>query len=227
MKKSGPLFLHEEVLLLALRDEDGVIAGGTSWRFALGGAALAEFLLTKRIRVDESGKRPMIEVASAKPLGDPFLDECLARVSDAKRRAAPATWVSRFANAKQLKHRIAEGLVRRGILRESEDKVLLLFTRRVYPERDPRIERAVIERLRKAIFTEAHDLDPRTVVLIALGNQTGLLKATFDRKKLKARKKRIAAIVAGDAAADATRAAIAAMLAAIAVAVAVPIVVTS
>ena len=171
MKKSGPLFLHEEVLLLALRDEDGVIAGGTSWRFALGGAALAEFLLTKRIRVDESGKRPMIEVA--------------------------------------------------------EDKVLLLFTRRVYPERDPRIERAVIERLRKAIFTEAHDLDPRTVVLIALGNQTGLLKATFDRKKLKARKKRIAAIVAGDAAADATRAAIAAMLAAIAVAVAVPIVVTS
>ena len=53
---TNDLFLHEEILLLALKDEEGTIASGTTYEFAAGGAILAELLLQKRVRVSELGK---------------------------------------------------------------------------------------------------------------------------------------------------------------------------
>jgi len=47
------LFLHEEIMLLALRDEEGTIASGTMYQYAIGAAVLAELLLNKRIAVGE------------------------------------------------------------------------------------------------------------------------------------------------------------------------------
>jgi hypothetical protein len=132
------------------------------------------------------------------------------------------TWVTRFANMKNLKHRVAEQLCRRGILRAGEDKVLLIFTRRIYPEMNPAPERQLIQRLRKAIFTGTRDLDPRTVVLVSLANAAGLLRVTFDKRRLKERKDRIERIVNGEITGKAARAAIEAMQAAIMVAVIVP-----
>ena len=53
------LLLHEEVLLLALRDEKGTIASGTMYQYALGGAILAELLLKDPalITVDPRSRR--------------------------------------------------------------------------------------------------------------------------------------------------------------------------
>ena len=55
-------------------------------------------------------------------------------------------------------------------------------------------------------------MEARTVVLISLANSTGLLRANFDKKKLKERKKRITQITEGEfigkAAADAVQAAV-------------------
>jgi len=39
-----------------------------------------------------------------------------------------------FAELKNLKHRIATQLCKRGILQAAEDKVFLFFTRKIYPE---------------------------------------------------------------------------------------------
>ena len=50
------LFLHEEVMLLALGEEKGTVIAEESYRFALGGAVLAELLLEKRIAVAEKKK---------------------------------------------------------------------------------------------------------------------------------------------------------------------------
>ena len=44
------LTLHEEILLLALRDEEGTIASGTNYSYALGGAILAELILPRAYR---------------------------------------------------------------------------------------------------------------------------------------------------------------------------------
>src|SRR5262245_26750560 len=187
MAGQNPIFLHEEVMLLALRDAEGTIAPGTMYQYALGGAVLAELLLNNRIRVEASRKK-LVNLVTSKQLGDPLLDECLEKIRSAKRRASLQTWVQRLAGMRKFKHRVAEQLCKRGILRADKDKVLLMFTRKIYPEIDPEPERQLVERLRTAIFTETTDVDPRIVVLLSLANSTGLLKAIFDRKKLKDRK---------------------------------------
>ncbi len=218
---TSSLRLHEEVLLLALRDEKGTIEPGTMYHYALGGAILAELAFENRIEMD-SGKRKLVNVRDTSPLGDPILDECLTKVAEAKRRGAAATWVSRFASLRDLKHRVAQGLCRKGILKEDEDQILLIFKRRLYPEIDPRPERALRERLRQAIFTEVAEVEPRTALLAALANGASLLNPVFGRKEVRSRKKRLEQIANGDLTVKATKEAIEAMQAAIMVAVMVP-----
>lgn len=221
------LFLHEEIMLLALRDEEGTIASGALYQYAIGAALLAELLLSKRIEVEQSGKRKLVNLVSPSPLGEPLIDECLEKVRSAKRRAVLQTWVSRFAGVKNLKHCVAQQLCRRGILRADEDKVLLVFTRKIYPEVNPEPENKLIERLKHAIFTDTRDIDPRTVVLLSLANSTGILKVVFDKKKLKGRKARIKQIVDGEITGKAATEAIQAMQAAVMVAVIMPAMMTT
>jgi len=222
------LHLYEEIMLLALRDEEGTVASGAMPNYAVGGAVLAELLLHQRLRIEEPKRnKRLVTLADNRPTGDALLDECLERIAGAKRRKRPETWVSHFANIKQLKHRVAAQLCRRGILEADEDKVLLIFTRKVYPEINPEPERRVIERLRRAIFTDTDDIDPRTVVLVSLANSTGILPAVFAKKDLKARKQRIAQIVNGEITGKAARDAIAAMQAAVMVACIMPAIMTT
>lgn len=227
MPMNKQLYLHEEVMLLALKDEEGTIASGTSYQYALAGAVLAELLLREKITVEERKKKKYAVLKDPTPLGDPVIDACLEKVVNAKSNQQLQTWVSRFSGLKDLKNRVAHGLVRRGILRADEDKVMLLFTRKVYPEVNPEPERKMIKRLRDAIFTDAEDIDPRTVVLVSLGDSTGLLKVIFDKKHLKAKKKRIEDVVNGDLSGKATREAIAAMQAAVFVACIMPAIIVS
>ena len=78
--------------------------------------------------------------------------------------------------------------------------MLLIFKRQIYPEINPVPERAIVKRLRDAIFTDASSLPPRTAVLVALADGAGLLARTFGKRDVKLRKKRIAAIVSGSVA---------------------------
>jgi hypothetical protein len=210
-----PLFLHEEIMLLALRDETGVMESGAWYSFAMGGAILSELLLAGRVEID-GGKKPLVDLLNRDPLGCEVLNECLAKVAAAKRRASPQTWVSRFANLNQLRHRVAMGLCDRRILRNDVGTVLLVFKRKVYPEINPRPEKELIERLRKAIFSDARTVDPRTTILVALAGAGDLLKISFDRKELKRRKDRIDRMIDGDLAGKATKQAVSAAQAAVA-----------
>ncbi len=227
MRKRRSLFLHEEVMLLALRDKKGTVFSGTMYSFAIGGAILAELLMERRIDVETEKKKKFARVLSSAPLGDPLIDECLAKIAGAKRRAQLQTWVSKFAQTRNLKHRVAGQLAKRWILRVDEDKVLGIFTRKVYPEIDPGPEREVIERLRKAVFAEGGEVDPRTVVLLSLASSTGLLKLVFDKKQLKGRKGRIEQVVNGELTGKATKEAIQAMQAAVMVTCIMPAIMAS
>ncbi len=227
MTTENSLYLHEEIMLLALRDEEGTVASGTMYQYAIGAAVLSELLLSERIVVDQPGKRKLVNLVSSTPLGESLLDHCLEKITAAKRRAALQTWVARFAGVKNLKHLVARQLCKRGILRADEDKVLLLFTRKIYPEVNPEPERELTERLRHAIFTDAQDVDPRTVVLVSLANSTSLLKVAFDKKELKTRKARIEQIVNGEITGKAAQQAIQAMQAAVMVAIMMPAIMTT
>ena len=191
------LYLHEEVLLLALKDREGTIAMGTSYEYAIGAALLTEMLFSGRIRVDKS-KKKLVEVVDETRLGHVLLDQAFKQIKSAKRKTALSEWVQKFVMIRELKHRIARDLCRRKILRADEDKVLLFFTRKVYPEVDPKPEQAIIDRLHHAIFTDDEDLDPRTVALLSLANSCSLLNVVFPRRRLRGRKDRIAKVVSGE-----------------------------
>ena len=226
MTENSSLSLPEEIMLLALHDEKGTTGLESLYQYAIGGAVLAELLMRQRIRLDSS-KKKAVYLANAKPLGDPLLDDCLALVQKAKKPAAAQTWVSKFAGTKNLKHRLAMRLCDRGIISADEDKILLLFTRRIYPEIDPQPEREIVERLRRAIFSDTDRLDPRTAVLVALAQSAGLLATAFDKKELKGRKDRIERIIEGDALGTATKEAIEAVQAAMFVACIMPVITTA
>lgn len=223
-----PLFLHEEILLLALRDREGTIASsGSMYQYAVGGAVLAELLLQGRVEIEHVRKKKFLKLIDPTPFGDDLIDQCLTKVANAKRRAVLQTWVSRFAGVKDLKHIVARGLCRRGILMVQEQDILLFFKRNVYPEVNPEPESEIIARLEEAIFTDNPDIDARTVVLLSLAKSADLLKVVFDKKRLKARKTRIEQISNGDISGKATKQAIEAMQAAVMVAVIMPAIMSS
>ncbi|MEZ5319508.1 MAG: GPP34 family phosphoprotein [Vicinamibacterales bacterium] len=229
-RRTRRLPLHEEVMLLALRNDRGTMAGGVMFAQAAGGAMLAELLLQGRLKAVTEGRSTRVELVDRTSTGDALLDEALEKVAaaaDAGRRARAVTWVQRFARMRGLRHRVAERLVDRGILRADEATILLFFTRRIYPELDPTAERRIVERLDAAIFSDASDVDPRTTVLVALAFHTGLLKANLDRARLKARRTRIRAIIDGNVAGSATKAAVEAVQVAVLVAATMPAVVAA
>jgi Golgi phosphoprotein 3 len=224
MNDRPELWLHEEVLLLALKDDKGT-PHASMYSIAMGGAMLAELLLSERLVLEEkprkkplkSGKKPdyLVAVDNPKPLADPVLDECLHRVGTSKKARAPQEWVTRFGQLKDLKRRSAVGLCRRGILREREDRILVLFRRTAYPTLDGAPERRVVDRLQEAVAGDSIDLDARTAVLVALANGTGILKHVLGKDLMKQRKDRIKEIGEGDIVGEATKAAVEAAQAAI------------
>lgn len=215
------LFLHEELTLLALRDRAGTFVSGTQYPYAVGGAVLAELLMARRIgRTVHRGKR-RIEVIDSAPTGDPLLDQWIEKMSASRKPRSMKEWVGKIGEIGRLKHRVAVQLCRRGILRNEEDKVLGIFSRQTYPEVNPEPERRLLDRLEAAIFSDG-DVDPRTAVLVALANAGGILRVVFDKRRLKERKERIAAISEGQMTAEAAKEAIEAMQAAVMVAVILP-----
>ena len=227
MTDRDELFLHEKIMLLALQDEKGTIESGTMYTYGLGGAILAELLLGERIRVVTPKKTPLAEAVGFESFGDPVIDECLTMIRNAKKRASLQTWVSRFVGIKNLRHRIAEGLAKRGILRVDTGKVLGIFSRKIYPEVDPGPEKRIIAELRRAIFQGASDIDPRTVTLISLAYHTGLLRIVFGKKEVKAAKVRLEKIMNGDLTGKAAKEAIEAMQAVVLVACILPAIMTA
>ncbi len=216
------LGLHQEVLLLALKDEQGVPFSGTWHCIALGGAVLSELMLRDIVKVDDEGKKSFLKLVNKKRTGDDVLDEAIDKIACAKRRATLRTWVTRMSQIKQLRHRVARQLCDLKILRANEKQVLLIFKQRIYPERDHGPEREILARIKDAVFSTGQEADPRTIVLLSLAHSSGLLRKLFDKRRLKSRKAHIEKVVAGATLGNATKQAIEAAQAAVMVAAMVP-----
>ena len=224
MNDRPELWLQEEVLLLALKDDKGT-PHSSMYSIAMGGALLAELLLSERLVLEEkprkkplkAGKKPdyVVAIDNPKPLADPVLDECLHRVTTSKKARSPQDWVTRFGQLKDLKRRVAVGLCRKGILREREDRILVLFRRTAYPTLDGAPEQRVVDRLQDAVAGDSMDLEARTAVLTALANGTGILKHVLGKDLVKQRKDRLKEIGEGDIVGEATKAAVEAAQAAV------------
>lgn len=215
------LRLDHELLLLALHDKTGKHAFGSMLAVGLGGALFTELLLAGHLGIAKGAgrwNRDLVDVHGAPPRGTPLLAEAHERVAG-KRRKRPQAAVTAIAGLSGLRHRVAQELCRMGVLRETEDRILLLFRRRLYPTVDPGPERELIERLRRAL-TDSDDLDERTSALIALADVSGTLKAVATKAELKSWRPRIKAVRDGSAGGTAARDAVEAAHAAVAASIA-------
>ena len=219
------LYLYEEIMLLALRDDKGTLV--TSYvEQAVAGAVFAELLLAGKISVSED-KKKLVAVQDSSPLGDPIIDECLALISAQSKPISSQDLITKIGDIKELRHKVARQLCNRDILRAEQDKIMFIFTRRTYPEVNPEPEQAIIRRIHAAIFDEKEDIDPRTIVLISLAKSAELLVQNFDVKAIRAKKDRIEQIVSGELAGEATREVISAYETAVLVATIIPTLVTT
>lgn len=219
------LHLYEEVMLLALRDEAGTLA--TSYvEYAVAGAVFAELLLAGKVAVSDD-KKKRVELIDATLVDDPIIDECLTILTSRTKSLPVQDLLPKFADIKDLKHKVARQLCERDILRAEQDKILFIFTRTTYPEVNPEPEQQILKRIHSAIFTQQDDIDPNTMVLISLAKGAGLLEQNFDKKALKEHKARIEQIVKGELAGDATKEVIMAYETAVFIATIVPTLITT
>jgi hypothetical protein len=213
MNDPNDLTLHEELLLLALDDDSGTVVSGAWWRMALAGALLTELTLRGAIALDADGKK--VRARSAAAQADDLLDEALRTIRERSKPRKIGTWLQKLSGMDDLKRRAAARLCERGVLAPREDTVLLFFKREVFPATDPGPERALVERLRRALLHDRGPVDPRTAAVVALAHHTGLLKGVLDKKERKAAKARIEEVASGNACGQAAAEAIQALQAAI------------
>jgi len=223
---ANDLYLHHEVLLLALRDDKGTTTS-SMYAYAMAGAMLSELLLHERIVCSED-KKQIVAVVNDESMGDPLLDELLQMIGESTKHRAATHWVTKAASIKKLHHRVAAPLCEKGILKADERKILFLFTQKVYPELEGSFEDAIRLRMASVMFDDSKLPDERTAVLVALASASGLMRYNFAPVELKQHALRIKKLAKGELlAAGATRAAIEAVQAAVMVAVMIPAVVAA
>lgn len=198
------LTLAEELLLLAYEEETGRrIADGTSLGVGVAGSLVADLALAERVDLD--GKR--VTVLDSGPVGDPDLDEALARMAAEPKPRKPEWWIEHLGKQKKdgerLPQRLLDRLVERGILRAAPHRVLGLFPTTRYAELDGSAEREIRARLYDA-FNGATPT-PRTAALVALMDACDLARKVFPELDKKLLKRRAKEITDGEWAGAATR----------------------
>lgn len=221
---ANALTIPESVLLLALADESGE-KRGSYLTYALAGAALTELVL--RGRLAEAGDPPKaLAIVSTSPLRDPYIDACLDVVIAKGSGKTAKSYIETMGSKISLPHELYERLVARGILSQAKSKILF-FTHTKYPAANPAPERALKERLRKAIAGSG-SVDVRDAAILALAHHADLLPHNFERELLKTKKDRIKAISKGGLLPpNATKAAIEGVQAAVMIATLVPVMVAA
>lgn len=198
------LTLPEEVLLLVLTDRTGSLLEETHFRYALGGAILAELMLQDRIELEPGTGQHLVTVTQRKATGDPVLDDALVQLVNATRRANPEKWVDRFSEHEELYLRVCRQLCRKKVLDEHEGRVRLVFRRTVYADLDPDVQAEVVGRVRNAVFDD-DPVDVRTALLTTLAGAGDILVGVFEAEELIPRRERIRSLLAETEMSEKTR----------------------
>lgn len=194
MRARPELRLHEEMLVLALDDEKGTIKA-SNYKYGICAGLLGELILEGRVELVPGPKPSKDRIVPANPklLSDPLLDDVLSKIQNSRKQRSPKDWVARLSQMGGLRKQVGIGLVRRGVLRERNARILLLFPWTFYPQLDPAPKRRLVERIREAVEGEG-ELDERTAIAVAVASATGILKPVLGKPLLRERKERIARI---------------------------------
>ncbi|KKA28528.1 hypothetical protein TD95_004745 [Thielaviopsis punctulata] len=173
--KQPKLTLMEEVLLLGLKDKQGYLSfWNDNISYALRGCIVMELALRGRVSMQKDASRRrfplperVIEVIDDTQTGEVLLDEALKMMKQSEKMSVSA-WIDLMSGEtwnlmkigyqlKQVRERLAKGLVDKGILR-TEKRNFLLFDMATHPVADGGAKEEIRRRVRNV-------LTQRTVVL--------------------------------------------------------------
>ncbi|KAJ2813666.1 hypothetical protein H4S07_000511 [Coemansia furcata] len=159
------LTLMEETLLLGLKDQEGYLSfWNDSLSYVLRGCMVMELAFRRRIRITKDAFTGMtgltdraVEVVSTKPTGEVLLDEALRMMKASETRRSVSSWMDLLSGEtwniakagyqlKQVRERLAKGLVDKGVLR-TEKRNFLFFDMATHPVQDPRAKDEIIVRV--------------------------------------------------------------------------------
>lgn len=165
--KPPRLTLMEEVLLLGLKDKQGYLSfWNDNISYALRGCILLELAMRGRIAIEKDPRRKrfaladrLVEVVDERLTGEVLLDEALKMMNATPQgeRMSVSTWIDLMSGEtwnlmkigyqlKQVRERLAKGLVDKGILR-TEKRNFLLFDMATHPVVDGRVKEEIVARI--------------------------------------------------------------------------------
>ncbi|KAF8971004.1 hypothetical protein BGZ46_010358 [Entomortierella lignicola] len=177
--KTQPRFtLMEEILLLGLKDKQGYLSfWNDNISYTLRGCILMELAFRHRIAMVKDPNRkkyPLadryIEVTSQKLTGEVLLDEALKMIGSTEERMSVGQWIDLMSGEtwnvmkigfqlKQVRERLAKGLVDKGVLR-TEKRNFLIFDMATHPVTDSAVKEEVIKRACTALISRSTGSSP-------------------------------------------------------------------
>ncbi|ODV68704.1 vacuolar protein sorting-associated protein 74 [Hyphopichia burtonii NRRL Y-1933] len=171
------LTLMEEVLLMGLKDKEGYLSfWNDNISYALRGCILLELAFRNKITlVNDPARRRfelsdrLVEVIDAEPTGEVLLDEALKIMKSDESNLSVTNWIDLLSGEtwnlmkinyqlKQVRERLAKGLVDKGILR-TERKNFFLFDMATHPVADKMSKEFIKNRLLNVLINRNVDLE--------------------------------------------------------------------
>jgi len=189
------LTLLDEIVLLGLKDQQGYLSFmNDTISYVLRGCILMELALRRRIRVcrDAQSRRRAfpdryIEVTDASRTGEVILDEALKLIK--AERHSIATWIDLMSGEtwnplkvgyqlKQVRERVAKGLVDKGVLR-TEKQTFLLFDMATHPVSNKRVKEELMRRTANTCLGRGQMPSLRSICVVCAASSASVLEPVF------------------------------------------------
>ncbi|EEB06475.1 hypothetical protein SJAG_01516 [Schizosaccharomyces japonicus yFS275] len=170
------LTLMEEVLLLGIKDKQGYLSfWNDSISYALRGCILIELAFRGKIRMQKDVARKrfpltdrIVELVDDKLTGEVLLDEALKMIRSSEPMSV-GSWVDLMSGEtwnvmkigyqlRQVRERLAKGLVDKGVLR-TEKRNFLLFDMATHPVADTGVKEGLKRRIMSLVTSQIAELD--------------------------------------------------------------------
>jgi hypothetical protein len=183
MTSKNKLTLAEELLLITLDDESGMLLDSISqykYHIALAAALMMELTLIGKLDVDTE----KLFVVSASEVGNAILDQALAEIVAEKTSLSASEWLQRFAkNGESLSKQVMESLVARGVLQLVDKRLFWIFKTRAYAATSGIEEREVKARIMLLLNSDEIP-NPNDALLVGLLRAVGIFSELLSPSEL-------------------------------------------
>lgn len=171
------LNLAEELLLLGLDDESGeiILSVSTALPYGIAGAILLELHLKGKIELTSESVTPKDTTNT----GDEILDDVLNLIKIKVENESPKYWIRTInGSVDDLIDRIIDGLVKKGVLKKEEKRILWIIPVDRFPTKDP-LPEVHTRILMRSIVLENQEPTNRTLALLSLIKASNLIDELF------------------------------------------------